>query len=83
MNLEVDAYLTDEEIYQWSLVKPGREQDLIDPRLIDWLRARNFDLNQPIKTERKHSQGRTRYSQVRITDAARSYSVNVSPVRVN
>ena len=79
MNIEVDAYLTDEEIYQWSLVKPGREQDLIDPRLIDWLRARNFDLNQPIKTERKSREGRTRYSQVRIMNGAQSYTVNVSP----
>jgi hypothetical protein len=80
MNIEVDAFLLDEEIYQWSLVRPGREQDLIDPRLIDWLRARNFDLNQPIKTERIQAQGRTRYSQARIVrGTVREMSANRSP----
>lgn len=82
MNIEINSYLSDEEVRQWSLVKPGREQDLIDPRLIDWLRARNFDLNQPIKTERKHAQGRTRYSQVRIMNA-QAHTVNLSPAKVN
>lgn len=64
MQIEVDAYLSYEEAQTWQRVRPN-EDFLIDPRLLDWLRDRNFDLNQPIKTEHQEREGRFRYSQPR------------------
>jgi len=68
MSVEIDAYLTDAEIMSWSEVQPSSMQDLIDPRLIEWLLKRGFDLNQPIKTRRISEAGVTQYSQPRLSN---------------
>lgn len=62
---EIDAYLTYEEVETWNRVLPN-ENYLIDPRLLNWLRVRNFDINQPIKTEQNDQERRFRYSQPRV-----------------
>jgi hypothetical protein len=65
MTLETDAYLTYEEVENWSRIRPNDDY-LIDPRLLDWLRKHNFDLNQPIRTKQNDHEGRFCYSQPRM-----------------